>query len=236
MDRKKRIVIGLPGNHFSNHFIMSWTRTLDALWKKNYEVVVLCRYASFVPFSRMQTLGVDVRRGPNQKPFNGDLDYDVWMTIDSDMVFKPEDVLTIIENVDIYPVVSGLYLMQDMRHYACITEWDVEYFKNNGSFRFITPEDVEKFKAECETKNIPPFMEVVYNGMGMFACRKGVIEELKYPYFDRGVQEITDSNGVVIMRDICSEDVAFCKNLKDAGYRIYVHCNVRVGHEKSYII
>jgi len=79
-------------------------------------------------------------------------------------------------------------------------------------------------------------MEVVYNGMGLFACKKGVIEQLKYPYFYRELQEIHDAEGKVVMRDMCSEDVAFCKNLKDAGFNVYVNCNIRVGHEKSYVI
>jgi len=230
--KKKKIIIGLPGNKFSNNFLMSWTRLLDTLWKQNYEIVVLCRYASFVTFSRMQTLGLDVRRGPDQKPFGGQLDYDVWLTIDSDMVFNPEDVIELINNIDIHPVVSGLYLMQNMQNYACITEWDENYFRNNGTFQFLTPEYVENYKKETGQK----FMEVVYNGMGFFACRKGVIESLKYPYFYRELQEIKDENGNVIMRDMCSEDVAFCKNIKDAGYTVYVNTSLRLGHEKSFII
>ena len=72
--------------------------------------------------------------------------------------------------------------------------------------------------------------------MGLFACRKGVIESLKYPYFYRELQEIKDKDGNVLMRDMCSEDVAFCKNLKDAGYSIYVNTDVRVGHEKNFIV
>lgn len=230
--RKTKLVIGLPGNRFSNNFLMCWTRLLDTLWKSNFEIVVLCRYASFVTFSRMQTLGLDVRRGPEQKPFGGQLDYDVWLTIDSDMVFTPEDVLELIRNTEIHPVVSGLYLMQNVQNYACITEWDETYFKENGSFKFLTPKDVEDYQKETNQK----FMEVVYNGMGFFACRKGVIESLQYPYFYRELQEIKDDDGNVIMRDMCSEDVAFCKNIKDAGYSVYVNTQLRLGHEKSFVI
>lgn len=231
-EKKKRIIIALPGNSFTKNFLMCWTRTLDALWKKNYEVVVLSRYSSFVSFSRMQTLGLDVRRGPDQKPFNGELEYDVWLTIDSDIVFTPEDIIEIIENTEIHPVVSGLYMMQDNKHFPCITEWDEAYFKENGTFKFITQDDVDNYKKETEQK----FMEVVYNGMGLFACKYGVLESMKYPYFDREIQEIKDENGTVIMRDMCSEDVAFCKNIKDAGHTVYVNCDIRVGHEKSFVI
>lgn len=232
MPSKKRIVIGLPGNKFSNNFLMCWTKLLDVLWKSNYDVVVLSRYSSYVPFSRMQTLGLDVRRGPDQKPFGGQLDYDVWLTIDSDIIFTPEDIIEIIKNTEIHPVVSGLYLMQNAQNFACISDWDEEFFKQNGTFQFLTPTDIETYKKETNQK----FMEVVYNGMGLFACRKGVIESLQYPYFYRELQEIKDKDGTVLMRDMCSEDVAFCKNLKDAGYTIYVNTNVRVGHEKSFIV
>lgn len=232
LPKKKKIVIGLPGNKFSNHFLMAWTRTLNTLWQMNYEVVVLCRYASFVSFSRMQTLGLDVRRGPHQQPFGGQLDYDVWLTIDSDMVFTPEDLIELIQNTEIHPVVSGLYLMQDMKHYACITDWDEKYFRDNGTFKFLTPEDIQHYKQETGQK----FMEVVYNGMGFFACRRGVLESMNYPYFHRELQEIHDEGGNVIMRDMCSEDVAFCKNLKDAGHTVYVNTQLRLGHEKSYVI
>lgn len=234
MDKKTRVIIALPGNRFSNNFLISWTKTLDVLWKKNYEVVVLNRYSSFVTFSRMQTLGLDVLRGPDQKPFDGKIDYDVWITIDSDMVFNPEDIIEIIENTNIHPVVSGLYLMADGVHFACVEDWDEKYFINNGRFKFLTPDDVNAYK-EALAPSVP-FMKVAYNGMGIFACKKGVIESLKYPYFHRPIQEIIDDNGVVIARDICSEDVGFCKNLIDAGHSIYVNCNVRVGHEKNFII
>jgi len=33
-----------------------------------------------------------------------------------------------------------------------------------------------------------------------------------------------------------SEDVSFCKNLKKAGFDIYVDLDIRVGHYKSFII
>lgn len=232
MDKKKRVIVALPGNQFSNNFIMSWTRTLDFLWRSNYEVVVLNRFSSFVTFSRMQTLGLDVLRGPAQKPFDGKIDYDVWITIDSDIIFNPEDVIEIIQNTDIHPVVSGLYLMADMKHFACVVDWDEEYFKLNGTFKFVTPAEIETFKKSSEA----PFMKVSYNGMGLFACKKGVIESMKYPYFYRPIHEIKDASGNVIIRDICSEDVSFCKNLVDAGHEVFVNCNVRVGHEKALII
>ena len=232
VEKKKRVVIALPGRQFSNHFLKSWTQTLYTLFEKRYEIIVSNEYSSFVPFSRMQTLGLDVGRGPNQLPFDGKLEYDVWLTIDSDIVFTADQVIELIENTETHPVVSGLYRMQDMKHYAVVEKWDESYFRENRTFKFLTPEEIDEYKKTSNEK----FIKLVYTGMGFFACRRGVIENLKYPYFHRELQQIRDENGKVVMTDMCSEDVAFCKNLIDAGYSIYANCDLRVGHEKNYII
>jgi hypothetical protein len=221
-----KVVIALPGRTFSGSFLMNWTQTIMTLAKRGYNVTVSNEFSSFVPFSRMKTLGLDVLRGSEQKPFGGTLEYDVWLTIDSDIVFTPEQVIELIEDTKKYPVVSGLYRMQDMKHYACVKEWDTDYFKKTGTFQFMRVEEIDN-----EEKYIP----VSYNGMGFFACRKGVIEKMRYPYFSYPLVEIEGEDGKVL-RDMCSEDVAFCKNLIDTGFDIMVNTGLRVGHEKILVL
>ena len=120
--RKKRVIIGVPGSTFSNNFLISWTRMLYALWESGrYEVIVAPGTSSFVSFARMKTLGLDVLRGKDQKPFDG-MDYDVYITIDSDIVFTPEQIIELIENTDIHPVVAGYYMMADARSLAIVKE------------------------------------------------------------------------------------------------------------------
>jgi hypothetical protein len=221
-----KVVIALPGKTFSGSFLMNWTQTIMTLAKRGYNVTVSNEFSSFVPFSRMKTLGLDVLRGSEQKPFGGTLEYDVWLTIDSDIVFTPEQVIELIEDTKKYPVISGLYRMQDMKHYACVKEWDTDYFKKTGTFQFMSVEEIDN-----EEKYIP----VSYNGMGFFACRKGVIEKMRYPYFSYPLIEIEGEDGKVL-RDLCSEDVAFCKNLSDAGFDIMVNTSLRLGHEKTLVL
>jgi hypothetical protein len=221
-----KVVIALPGREFSGSFLKNWSKALILLINNGYEIIVMNDYSSFVPFSRMKTLGLDVMRGATQVPFDGKLEYDVWLTIDSDIFFLPEDILELIKDTEKYPVVSGLYRMTDLQHYAAVKEWDIEYFKKHGSFEFIKVEELDKTEK---------YMKVAYNGMGFFACRKGVIENLKYPYFSYPLIEMETEDGKVL-RDMCSEDVAFCKNLKDAGYSVIVNTNLRVGHEKVLVI
>jgi len=222
----KKVIIALPGREYSGTFLINWTQTLLLLVNKGYVVRIINEYSSFVSFSRMKTLGLDVMRGADQKPFENQHDYDVWLTIDSDIIFTPEQVIELIEDTDKYPVVSGLYRMTDLKHYAAVKEWDIDYFKSHGTFKFIGINDLDRRKK---------YIKVAYNGMGFFACRREVLEKMKYPYFNYPLIEMEDEDGKLI-RDMCSEDVAFCKNISDAGYDIIVNSRMRVGHEKTLVI
>jgi len=251
-DKKKRVIIGLPGDHFSQSFLLSWTQALHILISSNrYDIVVSPGKSSFVPFARMQTLGLDVRRGKHQKPFNGE-PYDVYVSLDSDTVFSAAQLIELIESTKLHPVVSGYYMMANNKQFAVVKDWNKEFFAKNGTFQFLEPKDTEaamkKFIDELEERKAaeeakkepkpisdPDFMKVSYAGMGFFACRKEVLDDLQYPYFNRELQRIRGSDGVEMV-DMCSEDVAFCKNIEDAGYDIMLNTRLRVGHEKSVVL
>ena len=227
----KKIVFALPGDNFSSKFLISWTATISKLWEtRRYDIMISPATGSYVPFVRMTTLGLDVLRGEEQKPFNGQ-HFDIWITIDSDIIFTYEQVIKLIESTDEHPVVAGMYRMADLVNYAFVKDWDETYFKEKGVFQFITPEDIEKWKKETEFKYFP----VVYSGLGFMAIRKEVFDKIKYPYFDSEILTIKNQDGTVI-RDICSEDVSLCKKITQSGYQIMVNTDIRVGHLKPLII
>lgn len=250
--RKIRVVVGLPGSSFTQGFLLSWSQALYQLVQSGrYEVMLSPGKSSFVSFARMQTLGLNVLRGKNQKPFNGE-GYDVFVSIDSDIVFPPLALMELIESTQLHPVVSGYYMMSDNKHFAVVKDWNKEYFMKNGTFPFLTPADFDPYikkakeymdeRKRAEENNetlpkqiLPDFLNVSYTGMGFFACRKEVLDSMKYPYFNRELQRMRTSEGLEI-EDMCSEDVAFCKNISDAGYDIMVHTQLRVGHEKSVVL
>lgn len=224
-----KVIFALPGRSYSGHFLCTFTQTIVALKEQGHDVRIIQEYSSFVPFARMKCLGLDARRGANQVPFDGQVDYDVIFWIDSDMFFIPDQVMDILRDMEIHPeyqVVSGIYKMSDMRHYACVEKWDDAAFVRDGSFEFMTDESLSDRERH---------IKVAYNGMGFFCVRKGVIENMKYPYFWYPLQEFEREDAAPI-RDMCSEDVAFCRNLKDAGIPIMVNTKVRVGHEKMLVI
>ena len=222
----KRVIIALPGDRFSGAFLRNWSNALLYLQNKGYTVMMVNDYSSFVPFSRMKTLGLSTLRGVNQKPFGGEVDYDVWVTIDSDVIFIPEQLEQLIEDTDKHPIVSGIYRMLDMKHYAAVKTWNADYFKKHGSFKFLRLEDLE---------GAPNYMKVAYNGMGFMAIRREVLEKMKYPYFHRELQVFEMEDGTVI-NEMCSEDVSFCKNAKDVGYDVIVNTELKVGHMKELVI
>jgi hypothetical protein len=172
-----------------------------------------------VHFARSKCLGGDVLKGADQKPFQGQAEYDAIMWVDSDIVFKPTDFFALLESP--HDVTGGLYMMEDMQHFATVKEWNTEYFKEKGAFKFLRQDDVI---------GTPQYMKVAYTGMGWMLIRKGVIESLKYPWFRSEIQTIGD------ITELQPEDVSFCRSLTDAGYDIYVDTKIRVGHQKLVIL
>jgi hypothetical protein len=122
--------------------------------------------------------------------------------------------------------------MANLTHYPVVEEWDNEYFKKHGVFEFMGVDKLEDWKKENEGEN---FKKVAYAGMGFFGMRKEVLDAMKYPYFDSEKTTIEGDNGVVL-QDIMSEDVAFCKNIKNAGFDIMLKATLRVGHQTSVIL
>ena len=228
--KKKKIIIGLPGDSFSSKFLTSWSNILISLWSSNkYEIAISTGTGSYVPHVRMQTLGLDVPRGHDQKPFNGD-EYDIWMTIDSDIMFTPEQVIELIESTEKHPVVSGIYRMVDLQHFSCVKLCDDDYYATNGTYEFVSQETLENWKKEPELK----YMPVDYTGLGFMACRKEVFDKMSYPYFDGTVKDIKKDDKII--KSYMSEDYNFCNNIKKAGFEIMINTNLRVGHMKHLII
>jgi hypothetical protein len=157
--------------------------------------------------------------GIDQKPFQGKVEYDAVMWIDSDMVFKPDDFFKLLESP--HDVTAGIYMMEDLEHLAVVKDWDTEYFTKKGTFKFLSPPDLEKE---------PQYIPVSYSGMGWMLIRKGVLEDLKYPWFWSPLEHVGD------LVDMNSEDVSLCKSMIDAGHQVYIDKTIRVGHQKYMVI
>lgn len=232
--RNKFVVIALPGKEFSARFMQCWTTALMMLWAaKRFTIMVTYGNSSFVTFARMQTLGLDVRRGKHQKPLP-DVPYDVYVTLDSDMVFTPEQLIELIDSTDDHAVVSGLYLDAGGENYMCSVA------HRQYEVTFLNRDDLARIQRQGAGKPAASrYLRVDYVGMGFFAMRREALEAMQYPYFYRDIVErrVAGPDGATLtLRDQSGEDVCFCLNAKDAGYPVHVKTTLVVGHEKPVVI
>lgn len=216
--KQLKIIFCLPGPSFSSNFLMSWGELLISLQKNGIDFQVSPAQDAVVYYVRNKCLGGEVRRGRNQKPFGGKIDYDYLMWIDSDIVFRPEDFYRLLKHGK--DICAGLYMMDGGKNFAVVEDWDTEFFKKNGYFRFMDADRAKKVNG---------LLEVDYSGFGWMLIKKGVFESLEYPWFQPVFHTIGECY------DFSSEDVSFCKRIKEKGYKIHVDTTIRVGHEKKII-
>ena len=225
-----KLVFCLPGKSYDRQFLLSWSDLLMQASAKGHQVMISQQYSSVVHFARAKCLGGDVLKGPDQKPFQGEVDYDAMMWIDSDVVFKPDDFFNLLESP--HDVTGGLYMMEDLQHFATVQDWNEDFFIKSGSFKFLRPEDIE---------GAPQYKPVAYTGMGWMLIRKGVVESIKYPWFHSELQTVgrtvlSDGTEGPSLVDMNSEDVSFCRAITAAGHQIYIDTKIRVGHQKLLVI
>jgi GT2 family glycosyltransferase len=211
----KKIIFCLPGRQFSGEFLTCWTSMIHHCLNNGHTMYLSQKYTSNVYYVRSLCLGADVRRGKNQKPFDGQIDYDYIMWIDSDIIFNTIYFDKLISNdVDIC---GGVYLMDGGKQFAAVKNWDENRFQENGTFDFLTPDDISKS---------PNLMEVVYTGFGFLLIKKGVFEKIEYPWFNPKILKIGNCY------DFASEDVSFCLKARELGFKIYIDPTVWVKHQK----
>jgi hypothetical protein len=216
-----RIVFCLPGSNFSNIFLTCWSDMLLYCVTHGIVPIISQAQSNNIYYVRQMCLGADVSRGKDQKPFNGQLEYDYIMWIDSDQIFKPDQLQTLINrNKDI---VGGIYAHEGGQGFAC-GKIDLEFYKTNGYMEYYTPDSIKEIEKIEDN-----LMEVDFTGFGFLLIKNGVYEKLEYPWHRPEWFEIGDNY------DFTMEDVGFCINAKKAGFNIYVDPCVRVGHVKKAI-
>jgi len=219
----KKVLFCMPGREYSGSFLKCWTALIHACYQREVLPILSQTYSPVVYFSRSLCLGADYMAGPSQKPFQGKIDYDYIMWIDSDIVFQPDDFFNLLALEK--DIASGLYIMADNTHYPVVETWDQKEFITKGRFKFLTRSDM--------AAKTGPF-KVSYAGMGWMLVKNGVMESLEYPWFRPLCTEITHE-GKTIM-DLSSEDAGFCRSAGDQGYDVWVDPRIIVGHEKKIVL
>ena len=225
----KRIVFCLPGRGCSYIFLKNFVQMCFDLVQNGNSIQISQDYSSMVNFARCKVLGANVLRGPNQIPWDGKLEYDYQLWIDSDIVFDTNKFwqlfdLAVPETGEEKEIVAGWYATED-GHTTSVAHWlnEEDFAKNGGVMNHETVESI--------TRKTKPFT-VDYTGFGWVMIKKGVFERLEYPWFAPKMQ-VFDSGKV---QDMCGEDVSFCLDAKKEGIVTWCDPRIRVGHEKTRII
>ena len=88
--RGKSIVFCLPGRGCSFIFLKAFVQLCFDLVQNGMSIQISQDYSSMVNFARCKCLVANVLRGPKQIPWDGKLQYDYQLWIDSDIVFNTE--------------------------------------------------------------------------------------------------------------------------------------------------
>ena len=84
--RGKTIVFCLPGRGCSFTFLKNFVQLCFDMVQNQMSIQISQDYSSMVNFARCKCLGANVLRGPDQIPWDGKLEYDYQLWIDSDIV------------------------------------------------------------------------------------------------------------------------------------------------------
>jgi len=180
----KTIVFCLPGRGCSFQFLKSFVQMCFDIVQSGMGIQISQDYSSMVNFARCKVLGANVLRGPNQKPWDGKLNYDYQLWIDSDIVFNTEKFWQLCDlafpapdedgNVEEKEIVGGWYCTEDGRT-TSVAHWleEDDFRKNGGVMNHETIESMSKRRK--------PFT-VDYTGFGWVLIKKGVFENLEYPW------------------------------------------------------
>lgn len=217
----KKIVFCIPGKTFSMRFVGSWTATLLALPEMGIIPIPQFAYIPNIYDVRNSLLGGRKMALPSYKPFDGKLDYDYIMWLDSDQVWLPEQFKALFERMENDPtlhIVSGAYVKED-GDLSLALDWESS---PKGETSYLHYDQVPKH---------PPFMKVAFAGMGFILVRKGVFEKLEYPWF-QPIGLKTEEGAF----SFSGEDASFGIRAGRAGFPTWVDLTVIIGHEKSTVL
>ena len=218
----KTIVFCLPGRGCSFTFLKNFVQLCFDMVQNGMSIQISQDYSSMVNFARCKVLGANVLRGPSQIPWDGKLTYDYQLWIDSDIVFNTEKFWQLV--LMDQDIASGWYMTEDGKTTSVAHWMEEDDFRNNGGV-------MNHETGESISKRRKPFT-VDYTGFGWVLIKKGVFENLEYPWFAPKMQ-VFESGEV---QDMCGEDVSFCLDAKEMGYDIWCDPRIRVGHEKMRVI
>jgi hypothetical protein len=211
-----KIMICLPGDQFSSGFLKCLIDLIKYFNKREIEWDISAEYSSNIFFSRNKVMKIDPggeNRSRMTKPFNGKK-YDYMLWIDADAIFTPDDFKKLLrKNKDI---ISGIT-------YSDILIGKLSCGRIQEDGRQIP---VMEKTFDALPRNKQGLLEMDYTGFHFILIKNGVMEKVKYPWFFPTTVKVNSN------MFFPSEDLGWCMRARNRGFKIYIHPEVSLGHEK----
>lgn len=153
-----------------------------------------------------------------------DFDYTIWF--DMDQTFEEDMIFKLIMHMKDHEVVTGMYYAKESPHHPII------FNSTDEEFKLFTP------------LVIYPGNKLFYAdmiGMGCVAINTDVFRKIEQPYFKyqrhpaSTVDPLSEMKNRNNVNDV-SEDVWFCKQLKDNDIKIVVDPTIQCGHITELVV
>lgn len=209
------IKLCITGNSFSGNFLDCLINTIAYAKENDLQLHIHRAESNNIYYVMNNVIGGSFTNGEYQKPFEGqEYDYIIW--IDSDIVWKPEQIKQLIETEG--EIVTGIYVMHGNKNYfTCIEKIDINDALKTGHCKYLHRSEIRN-----EVK------EVDMGAMGFMKVKNGVFEKISYPWFYQ--------DGLDIEFGLISPDIIFFNKAKEHGFKVLVNQNIIVGHEKKIIL
>jgi len=209
------------GYDYRGHVLDKMLIFMSKLLNNGIQVFFQRAEGSFVQHVRERSLGheittLDPTKEVYSHPFKG-ADYDYILLTDSDVLFEYEDFEKLLEADK--DCITGIYRMTNGRY--CALPYQLPY----DSVDWLSKEQV----VDLRNRKVGP-IEVWHSGLGFTLIKKGVLEKMPLPWFT-GSTVILDEK-----EKYCGEDVYFFNKVRNAGFKVWAHPDVVVGHLKQTII
>lgn len=252
-----RVALALSGRQFGRPFLLSLLSCMHTLWEsQKVQIILSPGFDLNSTHQRMRSWGLNPQRGVSRIPLDGA--FDVLVSLGPDAVFRPEQLIELIECcMREYPVISAIVRGNRLNAVSVADKLDLVDLAANDQFTYWSLEKIQEIqnalrkkqedKVTIEKEEI--FFPVSFASTDFMAVRRDVFENaalMETPLFtfpsatftktiEVGENEAKEKKDVVAQY-VYTEDEAFCLNLARAKIPLVVHAGLVVGTEAPVVL
>lgn len=215
-----RFVFCVPGNSFSNIFVPCILRTAIYFGQQGWGFRYKTDYTANIFAVRtllMKGSGYKKKEDFDTPFFNED-EYDYMMWIDSDMVWVPEQIHRMLNHK--FDICTGVTQLGAGRTNIG-KSLDEDYLGEHGIWEDYNIDDIRS--------RVDPF-ECAFAGFAFILIKRGVFEKVGFPWFKPRYAKAWDREVLL------AEDISFCLEARDKGFKVMCDPTVELGHEKPKVL